>query len=434
MSSRQSERRSVLQPSAKAHQQNAIAAPPRADRDTRREALLEAAAAEFNARGVSRASVSAIAKAKGLTRAAVYYYVRDRDDLVFQVYRKSCEIMAGDLDTASSAGGDGLAKISAFIRLSLDPRRAPVAVLTEIDYLKGEAREAINQAHARNVEQLRAMIREGAADGSLRPCDDEIVAQTLFGLIAWTPVSEDWVEGADSSYRARTVEALVDLVANGEAADPAFVFTPPISIAGFFPAAPKPFDRVAVAEAKVEHLLMTASQVFNRRGLDGVSLEEIVAGLGATKGALYHYLENKTDLVVRCQERATDIYERIAEAADRLGRDGLEKAFTGLYLLVQAQASGLSPLIQMDGSQALPERARKALMKRNRALQQRYEGFGELGLRDGSFRSLDYAAVSQLGAGAFEWLPKWFEPGDPRAAEALTREIIDLFARGLRRR
>jgi hypothetical protein len=42
--------------------------------------------------------------------------------------------------------------------------------------------------------------------------------------------------------------------------------------------------------------------------------------------------------------------------------------------------------------------------------------------------------VSQLGAGAFEWLPKWFEPGDARASEALTREIIDLFARGLRRR
>ena len=434
MSDKQSEPRPVLQPNAKAQQQILVASAPRPDRDSRREALLEAAAAEFNARGVSRASVSRIAKAKGLTRAAVYYYVRDRDDLVFQVYRKSCEVMAGDLDAAREAGGNGLARIAAFIRLSLDPRRPPVAVLTELDYLKGEARAAITAAYLRNVDLLREVIRDGVADGSLRPCDDEIVAQTLFGLIAWTPVSEDWVEGEDSSYRARTVEALVDLVANGQAADPDFAFIPPISIAEFFPAAPNPFDRGAVAASKIEHLLMTASQVFNRRGLDGVSLEEVVAGLGATKGALYHYLENKTDLIVRCQERATDIYERIAEAADRLGRNGLEKAFTGLYLLVQAQASGLSPLIQMDGSQALPERARKALLKRNRALQQRYETFGETGLRDGSFRSLDYAAVSQLGAGAFEWLPKWFEPGDPRAAGVLAREILDLFARGLRRR
>jgi len=91
-------------------------------------------------------------------------------------------------------------------------------------------------------------------------------------------------------------------------------------------------------------------------------------------------------------------------------------------------------LIQMDGSQALPPRARNAFRKRNRALQQRYEALGALGVSDGSFRAIDYAAVSQLGAGAFEWLPKWFDPGDPRAGGALAAEIIELFNHGLRRR
>ena len=187
------------------------------------------------------------------------------------------------------------------------------------------------------------------------------------------PLSEDWVEGGESSYRARTVESLVDLIIGGETADPAYDFTPPIAISAFFPLQPNPFDREAVAAAKLDHLLMTASQVFNRRGVDGASLDDVVGALGATKGALYHYLDNKTDLVVRCQERATSLYEKFVEAADRLGRHGLDKACVGLYLLIQSQACGLSPLIQMSGSQALPPKARRALLKRNRALQQRYE-------------------------------------------------------------
>jgi AcrR family transcriptional regulator len=415
-------------------ERNEPGAPIRVDREARREALLEAAAIEFNARGVSRASLSRIAKSKGLTRAALYYYVRDRDDLVFQAYRRSCEVMAADLARALETPGDPIAQLSVFIRLALDPWRAPTAVLSDLDYLTGEARTTVAAAHDHNVATLRGIVRAGVETGVFRPCDDEIVAQSIIGVIAWTPLSQAWVDGADTSYRARTVEALVDLLLNGQSADPDFAFVPPISISAFFPSAPNPFDRVAVADAKLEHLLMTASQVFNRRGVDGASLDDIVGAMGATKGALYHYLENKAELVVRCHERAATLYERFVEAADRLGRTGLEKGAVGLYLLVQAHASGLSPLTQMVGHEALPAAFRQALRRRNRALQRRYEGFGELGLRDGSSRAMDFNAVSQLGAGAFEWLPKWFDTRDARSDAVLAAEIVRLITIGLCRR
>lgn len=342
--------------------------------------------------------------------------------------------MAADLVRAREAPGDALAQLAAFVRLSLDPERTPTAVLSDLDYLTGEARETIAAAHDRNVATLRGVVRAGVEAGVIRACDDEIAAQSIIGMIAWTPQSQAWVDGADASYRTRTVEALVDLLVNGQAADRGFMFTSPVSIATFFPSAPNPFDRAAVADAKLEHLLMTASQVFNRRGVDGASLDDIVGAMGATKGALYHYLDNKADLVVRCHDRAATLYERIAEAADRHGRTGLEKGAIGLHLLVQAQASGLSPLTQMVGHEALPAGFRQTLRRRNRALQRRYEGFGELGLQDGSSRPVDFNAVSQLGAGAFEWLPKWFDTHDPRAGAILADEIVRLITTGLRRR
>jgi AcrR family transcriptional regulator len=404
------------------------------DRDARRDALLEAAAGEFNARGISRASISRIAAAKGLSRAAVYYYVDGRDDLVFQAYRRSCEVMAVDLAAAEDAPGGAMAILAAFLRRALDPARPPTPVLGDIDYLQGDARAAIAAAHADNVARLRGVIRLGAATGELRSGDDEAIAQALIGMAAWIPLSADWVEGADARYRERALETLIAVLQEGESTDPDWRFTPPIAIDAFFPPTPDPFDRARVAEAKLERLLTVASAVFNRRGVDGASLDEVVGQLGATKGVFYHYLTNKTELVVRCQERANRLYDAFAEAGDRLGATSLEKATIGLYLLIQAQASGLSPLVQMVGHAAYPTAARRAMRARNRAVQQRYQAFGELARSDGAMRDLDYNALSQLAAGVFEWLPEWFEPTDPRAGGALDAEIVTLFAHGLKRR
>jgi len=407
---------------------------PSADaHDARHVALLDAAAQEFNARGISGASIARIARTLGLTRAAVYYYVKDRDDLAAQCYARTCAQMAEDLAEAERAT-TGLGSVLAFLRRALDPARPPAAVLSELSYLEGRQRAVILGAHHRNLETLRGFIRAGIADGSVRACDDEIVAQTIVGTITWIPLSVDWVEDTDASFRARTVDALADLLVDGEARDPDFAFTPEVSIQAFFPEAGNAFDRRAASTAKIEQLLMTASQLFNRDGIDGTSLDGITAALGATKGALYHYLKNKSDLVLRCYRRSFDLTERFADASEKHGRCGLERALLGLYLNVQAHASGLSPLILMAGASALPPAAKREITRRARRLQRRFTGFGDQGLADGSMRRIDFDAVSQLGAGAFEWLPKWFSQNDPRAAEILAREIVDLFIKGLRAR
>jgi AcrR family transcriptional regulator len=421
----------VLQPPTRRAKDEASAAP---HKEARRVAVLEAAARRLNAAGASGASFAGIARDLGLTRAALYYYVADRQDLVLQCYRRSCAVMADDLAAATAAPGSGLDRLAAYIRGALDPEREPPAVLSELDYLAGEACEEIAASHGANVAALRALIGAGVADGSIRPCDDEAVAQAIVGVISWVPLSLEWVEGAGSAYRPRMVEAVSQLISDGYATDPGFVFVPPVSIEAFFPPAPKPFDRAAQAEAKVEQLLMTASQIINRRGVDGASLDDITGALGATKGAFYHYLKNKTDLVVRCYRRAMRLNEAFAEASGRLGRTGLEKGLIGMYLNTQAQASGLAPMTQLVGAEALPPAFRREMRRRSRALHQQFTAYGLEGLADGSNRDVDLDAVALLGAGFFEWLPKWFDPADPRASGALADEYCRLSIAGLRRR
>jgi len=418
----------MLQPGAGPIETNATSA----HRAPRLAALLDAAAQEFNARGIAGASLSRIARLLGLTRAALYYYVKDREDLAAQCYQRTCDVMRDNLAAARAGSSTGLDRVLNFLRLSLDPARTPPAVLSEMDYLEGKKHAAIAAAHGHNIQALRALIREGIADRSIRPCDDEIIAQTLIGTITWIPISVDWVDATDATYRGRTVDALTDMIANGQCRNPANPYRPPVSIDAFFPVAPKAFDREGNAAAKVEQLLMTASQLFNRRGIDGVSLDDITAELGATKGALYHYLDNKADLVVRCYRRSFDLTEHFADAAEKACEGGVERAMTGLYLNVQAHASGLSPLTLTVGVSALPAAVKREITRRARALQRRFEGFGKQGLAEGTYRDIDIGVVAQLGAGAFEWLPKWFSPNDPRASGELASEIVTLFIRGLR--
>jgi AcrR family transcriptional regulator len=406
-------------------------APGASEPDSRHAALIDEASMEFNRRGLSHTSMARIARNLGLGRSALYYYVKDLDDLLLQCYRHSCAVTAADLVAADSAA-DGFGKLEAFIRRALDPHRKPIAVLSEIDYLEGEARKQIVAANGANVGKLRVIVRDGIDDGSIRPCDDEVVAQTVAGLLAWVPLSADWVNSSTPQFRARTVAALIDLIAIGEATHPEVEFRPTLDIAGFFQPPASAFDRPAIVAAKVEELLRTASELFNRRGIDATSLDDITQALGATKGTLYHYLDNKTDLVVRCYRRAFSLYERFTDAAGATGKTGLERSMAGLYLNVQAHTSGLSPLIEMVGVHGLPAPVRNEVTRRARALQRRYEVFGLEGQADGSIRAVDSDALALIGAGAFEWLPKWLPPSGSRVRSIAAMEIVALVSRGIR--
>src|SRR5689334_8021746 len=114
-----------------------------ARRVSRREAALDEAARLFNERGIAATSIADVAAAMDVTRAALYYYFEERDDLVFQTYERACQIIAGDLEAADEEGKDGLAKTLAFARRALTPERAPIAVLGETEYLKAPQQSII---------------------------------------------------------------------------------------------------------------------------------------------------------------------------------------------------------------------------------------------------------------------------------------------------
>eukprot|EP01030_Chromulinospumella_sphaerica_P018183 gene18183-18035_t len=147
-----------------------------AKRNLKREALLAHATRLFNLRGIAATSLSDIAEELGLTRASLYYYVNDRDELVFQCYQRACDQMAEDLALASTDAKDGFGKVLAFVARATDPARPATAVLSEVPFLAEPHRAAIETASRRNAARLQDLIEEGVADGSLRACEARTIA------------------------------------------------------------------------------------------------------------------------------------------------------------------------------------------------------------------------------------------------------------------
>jgi AcrR family transcriptional regulator len=398
----------------------------------KRDAVLDQAARQLNAKGVSQTSLAEVAQALGLTRAALYYYVEDRDDLVFQCYRRACETMARDLDAAAKAPGSGLDRLKAYLALALDAERPEPAVLSEVASLPSPQRETIEGLRQGNVAQLVDLIEAGQADGSIRPCHALVVAQAVVGMVSWIPLAPRWTGEAEASLRARAKAGALILIGEGVATDPvrALQFKP-LDLDILRPQRGNLFDRDAAQAAKLEELLRAASWLFNRKGVDATSVDDVAAQVGATKGVVYHYLADKPDLVAQCYRRAFSLSDRILQAVELAGGTAIERVLSGTALLIEANVRDeFCPLAPLAGLEALPEAARGEITDRVRRLEEGYPEVAREGLADGTVRDVELTGAAVAMAGAFGWLHKWFSPALV-PPEVVVREQVAMLAGGL---
>ena len=75
--------------------------------ELQKDRMLKAAARCFNEKGYSGSSLKDVAKRLGLTDAALYYYVRNKEELVYLCYVRAAEVGRESLDRAIAEGSDG---------------------------------------------------------------------------------------------------------------------------------------------------------------------------------------------------------------------------------------------------------------------------------------------------------------------------------------
>lgn len=154
----------------------------------KRQAVLTIGARLFHERGFDRTSLDDIAKALGVTKPSLYYYVKNKDEILFEIISISLEFTSKAFALAKGQGRTGLDRILIFFReyaVHLHSDFGRCAARVEINALDDKFKDRIVEARKAIDAEVRALVSEGRQDGSIAPLDARWVTFFLFGAFNW---------------------------------------------------------------------------------------------------------------------------------------------------------------------------------------------------------------------------------------------------------
>jgi AcrR family transcriptional regulator len=183
-------------------------------------------------------------------------------------------------------------------------------------------------------------------------------------------------------------------------------------------------DLAAVLERSVE--------LFNERGFDGTSMEDLAQHLGITKSAIYHHVASKDALLGLALDHALSGLERAAAEVRTLdGRaiDRLESLVRRSVEVLVGRLPYVTLLLRVHGNSAVE---REALVRRRR-LDRFAAGLVKEAIGDGDLRpDVDAAVTARLLFGMVNSLVEWLRPASAHTAAELADAVSAAAFGGLR--
>jgi len=182
-----------------------------------------------------------------------------------------------------------------------------------------------------------------------------------------------------------------------------------------------------------EKLLRVAVTVFNDRGYDGTSMEDLANRLGITKSAIYHHVSSKTELLRLAVNRALDgLFAVAAEPASTTGPAAarLEHLVRRSVAVLVTELPFVTLLLRVRGN---TEVERTALARR-REFDGIVTNLVRQAIAEGGIRSdVDPAVTARLLFGMVNSLTEWYQPRRGNAA-TMADTVVTLAFEGLRTR
>lgn len=157
-------------------------------RADKREAVLRTAARLFSEKGFHATSLDEVAERLNVTKPTLYYYVKNKDEILFGCVHAGLELVRAGIAQAAESAGSALDRLRAGMRAYAEVVMSDFGmcvIRVGEDPLPAEGRRKLRALKAEIDHEFRQLIEQGIADGSVAPCDPKLAAFTLAGAISW---------------------------------------------------------------------------------------------------------------------------------------------------------------------------------------------------------------------------------------------------------
>ncbi len=191
--------------------------------------------------------------------------------------------------------------------------------------------------------------------------------------------------------------------------------------------------RESSADSRQE-ILRTAARLFQQRGYDATSMNDVAAALKLSKGGLYHHFQSKDEILFNIMNHAMDITQErvvnavatIADPEDRL------RALIRLHIEVVLSPRDREITVMLHENHPLPP----ALRKRINARKKEYVHFLENLIAQVQKPRQPRGKVSPRAAafallGMINWIYQWYKPEGELQAQTLVPQFTDLLFGGI---
>jgi AcrR family transcriptional regulator len=182
----------------------------------------------------------------------------------------------------------------------------------------------------------------------------------------------------------------------------------------------------------LDSLLAVAVAVFNERGFEATSMDELATRLGVTKSAIYHHVPGKVELLRLAVDRALDALFAVTEEPGAItGRaiDRLEHVVRGSVRVLAAELPYVTLLLRVRGNSDVE----RATLQRRREFDRIVTRLVRDAERQGDVRpDVDPAITSRLLFGTVNSLAEWYRPGGGLSADDLADAVVTTAFLGLR--
>jgi len=155
----------------------------------RTQQIVTASAQLIHQKGFHGTTLQDVAEQLDFTKAALYYYVHDKQDLLFRIHMQALEMALAAVESIAQSERTPPDKLAAFIdnqvRMIASHPDLFTVYFHEKAQLTAEHHEAVTQKERQIVHAIAEVIRDGVATGCFQQVDPTVAAFTIMGASSW---------------------------------------------------------------------------------------------------------------------------------------------------------------------------------------------------------------------------------------------------------